>query len=191
MAPLCAPLLCASHAPLPPWLRRLWTHPSPRWLLRLRSTLCLRFPTPSPDAGTAPSQEGQASSSAANAAPAPSQEGRASPSDGPAPTQVGRAKCAPQQISVARASLIALYTFFEPAILAQGRMIAETDIPAALGAALKAYGVSATSSWLRDATCRISADAAALSVGSLPQNTASSPWSVPYTHLTLPTTSPV
>ncbi len=72
-------------------------------------------------------------------------------------------------MSVARASLIALYDFFEPAIVAQGMVIPEDGLGLALGAALLAYGVAATSSWLRDAaTGIISTSAAALNVGSLP-----------------------
>ncbi len=73
------------------------------------------------------------------------------------------------KMSVARASLIALYVFFEPAIAAQGMVIPEDGLGLALGAALHAYGVAPTSSWLRDAaTGMISTSAASPSIGSSP-----------------------
>ncbi len=141
------------------------------------------FPTPSPDAGTAPSQEGQSSRSAADAAPSPSQEGMGGPSDDPGLSQERR-DVRTIKISVARASLIALYDFFEPAIAAQGMVIPEDGLGLALGAALLAYGVAATSSWLRDAaTGIISTSGATLSARSAPGV------AVSYTHLRAPETA--
>ena len=124
------------------------------------------FPEPSPHAGTAPYE--QSSLFAADAVPLPSQEGMGGPSDDPGLSQERR-DVRTIKMSVARASLIALYDFFDPAIAAQGMVIPEDGLGLALGAALLAYGVAATSSWLRDAATGVmSTSAATLSVGSLP-----------------------
>ena len=70
--------------------------------------------------------------------------------------------------SVARASLLALYHFYDPPQVPSARVLPERELPQALARALIAYGAASRTTWLLEDNGRISTDQAQLPQGTTP-----------------------
>ena len=90
--------------------------------------------------------------------------GAVPPQEGPLHTTVR----AGMSSSVARASLLALYTFYDPPQVPSARVLPERDPPQALARALVTYGAAARTTWLLEDDSRISTDEAQLPAGGTP-----------------------